>query len=85
LLDSEAAYERRGAADCGRRGEAAGAIASTRYLQRSKIDIELNNFFLRTCGQSFLARTRAVRRTKTHTPITMNAKSQFSTAVIAAK
>jgi hypothetical protein len=76
---------RKGAADRGQRGETAGAVASTRYLQRSMIDIELNNFFLRTCGQSFLVRIRAVRRTKTHAPITMNAKSQFCTAVIAAK
>jgi hypothetical protein len=45
-------------------------------------DIELN---LRSCGQAFLVRIHAVRRTETHAPIMMKAKSQFSPAVIAAK
>jgi len=69
----------------GQRGEAAGAIASTRYLQRTMIDIELNNFVPRTWRQSFLVRTYAVCRTKTHEPIVMNARTQFITAMIAAK
>jgi len=54
-------------------------------FQRSMIDIELNNFVPRTWRQSFLVRTYAVCRTKTHEPIAMNAKPQFRTAMIAAK
>jgi hypothetical protein len=52
-----------------------GLVASTRYLQRSMIDIELNNFVSRTWRQSFLVRIYAVCRTKPHEPITKNARS----------